>query len=191
MDFFVLTALAVMSCLVAIAFAVLVPRRMYAGFLGRQVRNVGGHVFTPDRRTWRHYLAQTSSLGQLVLVLTYAVLLAGLVLFNAGAGLLAASVALGVYLLLRIFLSLLPPTYGITGKGVTVISWLPNFPLGPFGGGSVFIPWKAVEICAIDSSFFTVLTEKQGARVVYPPELEEKVCRFIDTLLRRRGYEIR
>jgi hypothetical protein len=117
-------------------------------------------------------------------------LLAGLILADAGSGPLAASVGLGVYLVLRHFLSLLPPTYGVTGKGVTVLSWLPNFPLGPFGSGSVFIPWTEVEICAMDSSFFVVLTEKQEARVVYPPELEEKVCRFVDGLLRRRGYEI-
>jgi hypothetical protein len=26
--------------------------------------------------------------------------------------------------------------------------------------------------------------------VVYPHGLEEKVCRFVDGLLRRRGYEI-
>lgn len=191
MDFFVLTGLAVLSCLVIVTFAVLVPRRRYAGLLGRQVRSSGGHVFTPDRRTWQDYLARTSSLGQLALVLVYAVLLTALLIFGAGPDLLAGSVVLGVYLLLRYLLSLLPPTYGITGNGVTVISWLPNFPLGPFGSGSIFIPWTVVEICAIDNTFVTVLTEKQEARVVYPPELEEKVCRFIDTLLRRQGYEIR
>jgi hypothetical protein len=190
LDFFALTGLAVSICLLAMTLAVLLPRRLYGGLLRRQVRSGGGHVFTPDRETWQGYLARTSSLGQQVLLLVYAGLLAGLILADAGSGPLAASVGLGVYLVLRHFLSLLPPTYGVTGKGVTVLSWLPNFPLGPFGSGSVFIPWTEVEICAMDSSFFVVLTEKQEARVVYPPELEEKVCRFVDGLLRRRGYEI-
>lgn len=190
MDFFALTSLAVSVCLLAVSLAVLLPRWLYAGLLRKQVRSSGGHVFTPDRKTWQGYLARTFSLGQLTLLLIYSGLLAGLILADAGPGPLAASVALGVYLVLRHFLSLLPPTYGITGKGVTVLSWLPNFPLGPFGSGSVYIPWAEVEICAMDSSFFILLTEKQEARVVYPPDLEEKICGFVDGLLRRRGYEI-
>jgi len=189
MNFFVLTALAVLACIFAVALAVLIPRKLYSGLLRGQIRLIDGHVFTPDSKTWQSYLAKASPLGSLVTLILYAGLLTVFIFFDAGSGPLAACVTFGVYLLLRHMLQMLPPTYGITGKGVTVISWLPNFPLGPFGSGSVYIPWTAVEVCAIDNLFFTVLTEKQEARVVYPPEIEDKVCSFIDSLLRRRGYE--
>ena len=103
---------------------------------------------------------------------------------------LVIAVTLGFYLLLRQLLYLLPPSYGITGKGVTVLSWLPAFPLGLYGTSSVFIPWQSVEICAIDQLFIVVLSPKVEARLVFSPENEEQVCSFIDSLLRQRGYRI-
>lgn len=188
MDFFVLAALAVVICLLAIAAAVLIPRRVHAGLLRKQLQQVGGHIFTPDSKTWQGYLARTASLGPLLSLLLYAGLQVILLVAEAGPGAIAIGVAAGIYLVLRQLLQTLPPTYGVTGKGITVISWLPNFPLGPFGSGSTFIPWQAVEVCAIDELYLTVLTPKKVARVVYPPEIEEKVCGFIDSLLRHRGY---
>lgn len=189
MDFFIYAAKAVLICLASVALAVLIPNRMHTVLLRNQIQTMGGHVFTPDAKTWQNYLARADSLGPFITVMLYASLLAMLIYTDASPGPIAVSVSIGVYLLLRYLLGMLPPTYGITGKGVTVISWLPNFPLAPYGSGSVFIPWSAVEICAIDNLFLTVLTEKQEVKVVYPPEIEEKVCKFIDSLLRRRGYE--
>jgi preprotein translocase subunit SecG len=190
MDFIILTAIAVSVCLFLIILAVLVPRRTYGSLLKSQLQGEGGHIFTPDTRTWQGFLARTSSPTPILSLLIYAGFLALLSSVDAGQGVAAISVAAGFYLLVRFMLQFLPPTFGITGKGITVLSWLPNYPLGPFGSGSVFIPWSAVEICAIDNLFLTVLTEKNEAKIVYPPEIEDKVCAFIDSLLRRRGYVV-
>ena len=160
--------------------AVLLPRTCIAVFCGDRC---GAAAVTSSPTTGRRgrLFGRTSSLGQQVL-LVYAGLLAGLI-WRTPAPALAASVGLGVLVLFPP--CCLPPT-GLPARG--------NSALAPaslaFGSGSVFIPWTEVEICAMDSSFFVVLTEKQEARVVYPPGLEEKVCRFVDGLLRRRGYEI-
>jgi len=189
LEFYGVTLAAVSLCLLAMAAAVFIPRGIRAGALKKQIKRGGGHVFTPDPVTWQMYLASTGALGPLLTALVYAGLLTALLLTAAGPYALGFTVALGVYLLLRHLLYTLPPTYGVTAQGVTVLSWLPNFPLGPRGSGSVFIPWTAVEVCVIDNLFFTVLTPRQEAKVVFPPEMAEQVCRFVDSLLRRRGYE--
>lgn len=171
-----------------VALAVLIPRQIYFGKLRRQVQTLGGHIFSPDKKTWQNYLTRTANLWPLLSILAYSALLTVLIVTKAGQWATAASIGLGFYLLLRNLLQTIPPTYGITGKGITIISWLPGYPLGPYGSGSKFIPWQKVEVCAVDNLFFTVLTERQEARVVYPPELEERVCTFIDKLLRKHGY---
>lgn len=188
MSFIILVSVSSLICIIAVSLAVLVPRWVFAGKLSQQLKQTAGHKFTPDKATWRGYLARTASLRPLLLLFMYAVLLALLFAFDASAPVLALGVTLGIYLLLHQLLCLLPPTYGITGKGVTVLSWLPAFPFGLYGAGSVFIPWQAVEICAIEQLFIVVLTQKMEARLVFPPEREEQVCAFVDSLLRRRGY---
>lgn len=188
MSFIMLASVSTLICIIAVSLAVLVPRWVFSAKLRQQLYQAQGHKFTPDNATWREYLAKTASLRPLLSLFLYAVLLTLLFAFDASAPVLVAGVTLGFYLLLRQFLCLLPPTYGVTGKGVTVLSWLPTFPLGLYGAGSIFIPWQAVEICAIDQLFIVVLTEKMEARLVYTPEIEEQVCAFIDSLLRRRGY---
>ncbi|MDD2283698.1 MAG: hypothetical protein PHT52_08165 [Eubacteriales bacterium] len=188
MNFFMLVFFSSLICIIAVSLAVLVPRWLFSGKLRKQLKQAQGHKFTPDKATWRGYLAKTAPMRPLISLFIYAVLLALLFAFDAGTPVMVAGVTLGVYLLLHQLLCLLPPTYGITGKGVTVLSWLPAFPLGFFGAGSIFIPWQAVEICAIDQLFIVVLTQKIEARLVFPPEIEEQVCAFVDSLLRRRGY---
>jgi len=189
MNFFSLTAMAVFLIIISVGLAIFIPRIRYAVRLRKQVQQVGGHVFTPDSKTWQGYLARNASFTPLLSILVYAGLLAVIIFADIGPVATAAGVGFGVYMLLRFLLYALPPTYGVTGQGITILSWLPNYPLGPFGSGSGFIPWQSVEICAIDTLFFVVLTKKMETRVVYPPDLEEKVCSFIDSLLRRRGYE--
>lgn len=188
MSFITLVTISSLICIIAVSLAVLVPRWVFSGKLRQQLKQTKGHKFTPDKATWRGYLAETASARPLLSLFMYAVLLALLFAFDASAPVLALGVTLGLYLLLYQFLCLLPPTYGITDTGVTVLSWLPAFPLGLYGASSVFIPWQAVEICAIDQLFIVVLTQKMEARLVFPPEIEEQVCAFVDSLLRRQGY---
>jgi len=190
MSFLILVAIALLVCIISVALAVMIPRKIFAALLRNQLRQDGGHIFTPDGETWQGYLARTASPAPMLSVLLYAGLLGIFTITDVGPGVIAANVAVGFYLLLRYLLNLLPPTYGITGKGITVISWLPNYPLGPFGSGSVFIPWQAVEICAIDNLYLIVLTQRREARVVYPVEIEEKICSFVDSMLIHRGYKI-
>lgn len=190
MDFLFFTSAAVSVCIFLLTMAVFIPRRIYAGILRNQIQGEGGHIFTPDTRTWQGFLARTASPGPMLSLLVYAGLLILLATVDAGQGVAALIVAAGFYLLVRFLLQSLPPTYGITGKGITVLSWLPNYPLGPFGSGSGFIPWSAVKICAIDSLYLTILTDKNETKIVYPPEIEEKICGFVDSLLRRRGYNV-
>jgi hypothetical protein len=170
-------------------FWLLVRRLVFSGKLRSQVKQSGGHIFSPDKKTWRDYLSKNTA-APLLSLFVYAVILALLFAFEAAPVVLAIGVAFGVYLLLHQILRLAPPTYGVTGQGVTVLSWLPAFPFGLYGAGSLFIPWQAVEICAIDQLFIVVLTKKIEARLVFSPETEEQICTFVDSLLRRRGYRI-
>lgn len=177
-------------CLAAIFLAVTVPRRYFAGKLRRQLKQSAGEVFTPDRSTWQRYLAKVAPkqpLGALALYL--AVLLAALAWGKGSLAVAVGLVVFGVYLLVYQLLVLRPPTYGITGKGVTLLTWLPSFPLGVSGAGSSFIPWQAVELCAIDDPFIVLLTNKAEARLVFPPEREKQVCALVDSILRQRGYK--
>lgn len=185
---FYFSAAIILTTLALITLFVLIPRRVYFGRLRMQIQQIGGHIFSPDKKTWQDYLTRTASIGPLLSILVYAGFLIVLTATSAGQWATAACIGLGVYLLLRYMLQMLPPTYGITGKGITIISWLPGYPLGPYGSGSKFIPWQNVEICAIDNLFLTILTERQETRVVYPPELEDKICAFVDNLLRKYGY---
>lgn len=187
MSFYVLTAYAVLTCIALVTLMIIIPRSIASGRLRSQLQQ-GGHRFTPDVKTWRGYLARTNPGRPLLSMFLYSGLLVTFWLVDPGPAAYAVGIGIGVFLLLRYLLHMVPATYGVTGKGITVLSWLPNFPLGPFGSGSVFIPWKSVEICAIDFLYLTVLTGRQEARVVYPPELEEKICTFIDSVLRRMGY---
>lgn len=190
MSFVNLASILSLLCIIAVSLAVLLPRWLFAGQLRRQLKLMEGEKFTPDRATWQDYLASAASAKPLLLLLLYLTLL--ILTFVRGMNqpvLPAVVVTLGVYLLIYQLLSLLPPTYGITRKGVTVLSWLPPFPLGLYGSGSLFIPWQAVEICAIEKLSILLLTNKLETRLVFPPEKEEQVCLFIDSLLRRRGYK--
>lgn len=189
MDFITLVFISSLFCIISVFLAVVVPRLVFSGKLRSQVKKSGGHIFTPDKETWRDYLAMNTA-APLLSLFVYAVMLALFFAFEAAPAVIAIGVAFGIYLLLHQFLHLAPPTYGVTRQGVTVLSWLPSFPLGFYGAGSLFIPWQAVEICAIDQLFIVVLTKKIEARLVFPPDAEEQICTFIDSLLRRRGYMI-
>lgn len=176
-------------CIIAVLLATVLPRRFFAGKLRRQLKQTKGQVFTPDKRTWQGYLAKVSPRQPLWFLALYtAVLLLGLT-WGASPVASVALVVLGVYLLLYQFLTMRPPTYGITGKGVTVLSWLPAFPLGIYGAGSAFIPWQAVEICAVEEPYIVLLTRKMEARLVFSPEREQQLCAFVDSILRQRGYK--
>lgn len=190
MSFLVLTIATVIVGMLLLGLAIFIPRAIYAGRLHRQLRGEEGHLFTPDAVTWHEYLARTATATPLVTLSLYAAVIVVIFATQASQVVLAGTVTLGVYLLLRYLLGMLPPTFGITMKGITILSWLPNYPLGPFGSGSLFIPWDSVEICAIDNLFFTILTDNKEAKIVYPPEVEDKVCAFVDNLLRQQGYNI-
>lgn len=188
MNFIIRVAISCLICIIAVSLAILLPRWVFSNKLRKQLQETTGHKFTPDKNTWRDYLARAFPLRPLFSLLIYALLLILLFALEISDTVLVIAVTLGFYLLLRQFLYLLPPSYGITGKGVTVLSWLPAFPLGLYGTSSVFIPWQSVEICAIDQLFIIVLSPKVEARLVFSPENEEQVCSFIDSLLRQRGY---
>lgn len=190
MSFLIDVLISCLTCIIAVSLAILLPRWVFSHKLRRQLQEAAGHRFTPDKKTWRDYLARTSSLRPLFSLSIYGLLLILLFAYEVSNTILVIAVTLGFYLLLRQLLYLLPPSYGITSQGVTVLSWQPAFPLGLYGSSSVFIPWQAVEICAIDQLFIVVLTSKMETRLVYSQEIEEQVCSFIDSLLRHRGYRI-
>lgn len=190
MDFLIQVSVSCLLCIIAVSLAILLPRWVFSRKLRKQLLETGGHKFTPDIKTWRDYMATTSPLRPLFALVIYGILLILLLAYEASNTALVIAVTLGFYLLLRQLLYMLPPSYGVTAQGVTVLSWLPAFPLGLYGTSSVFIPWQAVEICAIDQQFIVVLTPKMEARLVFSPENEEQVCSFIDSLLRHRGYRI-
>lgn len=188
MEFLLLSTYFFLFAAGAALFFILGPRWLNGARLRRQLK-AGGHRFSPSAAAWFSYLNGFAAWRPLAVLAVYAIaLLLALSAKTRSPLLLAGVVALGLCLLLRQLLTLLPPTYGVTGEGVTVLNWLPGFPLGLSGSGSVFIPWRAVEICAIDQRFIVVLTRKFEAHLVFSPANEEKICAFVDALLRRRGY---
>lgn len=176
--------------LLAIFLAVTVPRGFFAGKLRGQLKQSKGQVFTPDKNTWHRYLAKVAPKQPLwILALYVSALLLALAWGRGSPAIAVGLVVIGVYLLVYQLLILWPPTYGITGKGVTLLTWLPGFPLGLSGAGSSFIPWQAVELCAIEDPFIVLLTNRSETRLVFPPEKEVEICALVDSILRKRGYK--
>lgn len=181
---------AIGTIFVLIVLATLVPRWLNGRRLKQQLADKTGHIFTPDAATWNNYLSRTRRAMPLVSLAAYISLVAVVYFLDPRPLPHVVSVAIGCLLLLRYLLLALPPTFALTDQGVFIFSWQPVFPLGPFGSGTVYIPWQAVSVCEIQEQYFTVLTDRREAQVVYPAEIEEKVCRFVDRLLRQRGYKL-
>lgn len=190
MEFSQLLFPAIVSVVGLVLLATIIPRWLNKKRLQQQLAENSGHVFTPDAATWNNYLARTRRATPVVSLVAYVALVAVVSIFDSRPLPLAVSVGVGCLLLLRYLLLALPPTFAVTGKGIFIFSWQPVFPLAPFGSGTVYIPWQAVSVCEIQEQYFTVLTERKEAQVVYPAEAEDKICRFVDLLLRQRGYQL-
>lgn len=175
---------------VLILLATLVPRWLQKRRLKQQLAEKNGHIFTPDATTWNNFLSRTRRATPVVSLMAYISLVAVVYFLDPRPLPQVVSVAIGCLLLFRYLLLTLPPTFALTDQGVFIFSWQPVFPLAPFGSGTMYIPWHAVSVCEIQEQYFTVLTDRKEAQVVYPAEIEDKVCRFVDKLLRQRGYKL-
>lgn len=185
-----LSALTILGSGALVIIFAAIPRWYYKRLLQQQLEKSEGYVFSPEKGLWAEIVSRRSALALPLLLLVYG--MAVLVLLFTSTSLLAVQVtlAVGCYLLLYNLFAGIPPVFGVTSQGITILSWQPKFPLAPHGSGSLYVPWQKVSVCEIGEQYFTALTEKVEALVVYPAELEDQVCAFVDVMLREQGYQV-
>lgn len=158
--------------------------------LKKQLSSGQGFLFTPSYSVWNAYLAEHDTPIFVVTVMAYGIFTGILYVNNAGRLLWEVALTIGLFFLYRQFLRNIPSTYGITKEGITILSWSPPFPIGPYGAGPGFIPWQNVTLCEMKEKGLVIFTEKGETRVVYTPEQEDEVCAFVDKILSSKGYHV-
>lgn len=165
-------------------------RQLLKRRLDKQLSSGKGYFFTPTKHVWDAYLTEHESPGFALTVIAYSVFTAALFAVNADRTIWAINLFIGTLLLYRYLTRAIPPTFGVTEDGITILSWSPPFPIGSFNAASAYIPWHKVTICEMQEKGLVILTEHGETQVVYTPEQEDEICAFVDVILSNKGYRV-